>query len=74
MAEHVLVRHGQVAESVSTPALNIRKRILDDSVDGFDQGMDPNLKGAFHFLRASVRAVTLEPGPPGRLRIMVGHP
>ncbi|MCB2029114.1 MAG: SDR family NAD(P)-dependent oxidoreductase, partial [Rhodoferax sp.] len=47
LAEQVLVRHGQVDVAVSTPALNIRKRILDYTDDEFDQVMNLNLKGAF---------------------------
>ncbi|MCW5645315.1 MAG: SDR family oxidoreductase [Rhodoferax sp.] len=58
LAEQVLVRHGQVDVAVSTPALNIRKRILDYTDDEFDQVMNLNLKGAFHFLRAFGRPMT----------------
>lgn len=34
------------------PALNIRKLILDYTEDEFDQVMNLNLRGAFHFMRA----------------------
>jgi NAD(P)-dependent dehydrogenase (short-subunit alcohol dehydrogenase family) len=63
--------------AVATPALNIRKLIVDYTDEEFDQAV--NLKGAFHFMRrfgapmmkqgsgslilcSSMRAVTIEPG------------
>ncbi len=52
LAKHATDTHGRVDVAVSTPALNIRKLILDYTEDEFDQVMDLNLKGAFHFLRA----------------------
>lgn len=36
---------------MATPALNIRKLILEYTDDEFDQVMNLNLKGAFHFPR-----------------------
>lgn len=58
LAEHTIGTHGHVDVAVSTPALNIRKLILDTTEDEFDQVMNLNLKGAFHFLRAFGRPMT----------------
>lgn len=51
LADHTLAAHGRVDIAVATPALNIRKLIVDYTDDEFDQVMNLNLKGAFHFLR-----------------------
>lgn len=51
LAAHTLARHGRVDVAVSTPAVNIRKLILDYGDDEFDQVINLNLRGAFHFLR-----------------------
>jgi NAD(P)-dependent dehydrogenase (short-subunit alcohol dehydrogenase family) len=51
LAEHALAAHGRVDIAVATPALNIRKLIIDYTDDEFDQVVNLNLKGAFHFLR-----------------------
>jgi NAD(P)-dependent dehydrogenase (short-subunit alcohol dehydrogenase family) len=51
LADHTLATHGRVDIAVATPALNIRKLILDYTDDEFDQVVNLNLKGAFHFLR-----------------------
>lgn len=58
LAEHTIHTHGHVDVAVSTPALNIRKLILDYSEDEFEQVMNLNMKGAFHFLRAFGRPMT----------------
>jgi NAD(P)-dependent dehydrogenase (short-subunit alcohol dehydrogenase family) len=52
LAEHALAVRGRVDIAVSTPALNIRKLIVDYTEDEFDQVVNLNLKGAFRFLRA----------------------
>lgn len=52
LAGHVLATHGHVDIAVATPALNIRKLILDYTDDEFDRVVNLNLRGAFHFLRS----------------------
>jgi NAD(P)-dependent dehydrogenase (short-subunit alcohol dehydrogenase family) len=52
LAAHATSAHGRIDIAVSTPALNIRKLILDYTEDEFDQVMNLNLRGAFHFMRA----------------------
>ena len=52
LAAHALAARGRVDIAVSTPALNIRKLIVDYTEEEFDQVMNLNLKGAFHFMRA----------------------
>lgn len=51
LAEKVLADHGRVDVAVATPALNIRKLIVDYTDEEFDQVVNLNLKGAFHFMR-----------------------
>ncbi|ALM86803.1 3-oxoacyl-ACP reductase [Bordetella sp. N] len=52
LADKVLADHGRVDVAVSTPALNIRKLIVDYTEEEFDQVVNLNLKGAFHFMRS----------------------
>ncbi|ANN77861.1 SDR family NAD(P)-dependent oxidoreductase [Bordetella flabilis] len=52
LAARTLKAHGRVDIAATTPALNIRKLIVDYTEDEFDQVMNLNLKGAFRFLRA----------------------
>ncbi len=52
LAAHALAARGRVDIAVSTPALNIRKLIVDYTEEEFDQVMNLNLRGAFHFMRA----------------------
>jgi NAD(P)-dependent dehydrogenase (short-subunit alcohol dehydrogenase family) len=40
---------------VSTPGINVRKRLLDYSDEELDRVIDVNLKGTFHVLRAAGR-------------------
>lgn len=51
LADHTLSKHGRVDIAVATPALNIRKLIVDTTDDEFDRVINLNLKGTFHFLR-----------------------
>ncbi|QHI97610.1 SDR family oxidoreductase [Xylophilus rhododendri] len=52
LAAHAMATLGRVDIAVSTPALNIRKLIVDYTEEEFDQVVNLNLKGAFRFLRA----------------------
>ena len=51
LADKALADHGRIDVAVSTPALNIRKLIVDYTEEEFDQVKNLNLKGAFHFMR-----------------------
>lgn len=51
LAAYTLESRGRVDVAVATPALNIRKLIVDYSEDEFDQVVNLNLRGAFHFMR-----------------------
>jgi len=53
----VLASHGRLDVVVSTPAINIRKRILDYTDDEFDRVVGLNLKGAFRVARAAGRVM-----------------
>ena len=48
---------GEVHGVVSTPSVNVRKRILDYSDDELDRVIDVNLKGNFHVLQAAGRVM-----------------
>ena len=48
---------GDVHGVVSTPSVNVRKRILDYSDDELDRVIDVNLKGNFHVLQAAGRVM-----------------
>ena len=52
LADYVLNKHGHVDIAFSTPALNIRKLIIDYDEEEFDRVITLNLKGAFHFMRS----------------------
>lgn len=49
--------HGRIDVALTTPAINIRKRLLDYSDAEFDRVTDLNLKGSFLFLRAVGRVM-----------------
>ncbi len=51
LAAYTLSRRGRVDVAVATPALNIRKLMLDYADDEFDRVINLNLRGAFHFMR-----------------------
>lgn len=51
LAARVLTEQKRIDIAVSTPALNIRKLIVDYTEDEFDQVVNLNLRGAFHFMR-----------------------
>lgn len=51
LAARVLDEHKKIDIAVATPALNIRKLIVDYTEDEFDQVVNLNLRGAFHFMR-----------------------
>lgn len=46
------MKQGHIDIAVSTPALNIRKLIVDTTEEEYDRVMNLNLKGAFNFLRS----------------------
>jgi len=48
-------RLGSLHGVVSTPSINVRKRILDYSDDELDRVLDVNLKGSFHVLQSAGR-------------------
>ena len=49
---------GKLDGVVSTPSINVRKRILDYSDEELDRVLDVNLKGSFHFLQAAGRVMS----------------
>lgn len=56
--QRIVERHGRLDAMVCTPAINVRKKILDYSDDEFDRVVRLNLKGTFNVLRASGRTMT----------------
>jgi NAD(P)-dependent dehydrogenase (short-subunit alcohol dehydrogenase family) len=55
-------RHGQIHAVVSTPAVNIRKRLLDYTSADFDKVLRLNLAGGFHVLQAAGRHMQAKKG------------
>src|SRR5262245_31411116 len=55
--QQIARRHGRLDAMVCTPAINVRKKILDYSDDEFDRVVRLNLKGTFNVLRATGRAM-----------------
>jgi NAD(P)-dependent dehydrogenase (short-subunit alcohol dehydrogenase family) len=51
LAQQALTDHQRIDIAVTTPAVNIRKLIVDYTDEEFDQVINLNLKGAFHFMR-----------------------
>src|SRR5215472_4241427 len=51
-------RHGRIDVAVSTPAVHVRKLMLDYTDAEFDRVVDLNLRGTFFFLRAFGRMMT----------------
>jgi NAD(P)-dependent dehydrogenase (short-subunit alcohol dehydrogenase family) len=56
--ESLRERHGRLDVAVSTPAVNVRKRLLDYSPDEVDRVLDLNLKGGVNVLQAAGRIMT----------------
>ena len=56
--EKVFSDIGKLHGVVSTPSINVRKRILDYSDEELDRVLDVNLKGSFHVLQAAGRVLS----------------
>jgi NAD(P)-dependent dehydrogenase (short-subunit alcohol dehydrogenase family) len=50
---HVVQKHTRLDAVVCTPAINVRKRLLDYTEEEFDRVVRVNLKGTFNALRAA---------------------
>ena len=55
-------KHGQIHVAVATPAVNIRKRLLDYSEADFERVLRLNLAGGFHVLQAAGRHMLAHKG------------
>jgi NAD(P)-dependent dehydrogenase (short-subunit alcohol dehydrogenase family) len=55
-------RHGRLDIVICTPAINVRKPILEYTPDDFDRVVGVNLKGSFNVLRAAGRIMTAQRG------------
>jgi NAD(P)-dependent dehydrogenase (short-subunit alcohol dehydrogenase family) len=55
MVGDIVQQHARLDVLLTTPALNLRKRLLDYSDEEFDRVIDLNLKGTFRVARASAR-------------------
>ena len=53
----IVTTHGSLDGVVCTPAINVRKKILDYSDDEFERVVRVNLKGTFNVLRAAGRVM-----------------
>ena len=55
-------RHSRLDVAVTTPAIHVRKLMLDYTDDEYDRVADLNLRGTFYFLRAFGRIMTKQGG------------
>lgn len=58
--QSVAEEHGNVDIAVATPAINVRKQILDYTDDEFDRVINVNLKGTFAVLREAGRVMAAQ--------------
>ena len=58
--ESLRERHGRLDVVVSTPAVNVRKRILDYTEEDLERVLSLNLKGGFHVLQAAGRVMAAQ--------------
>ena len=56
----VHARHGRLDIVISTPGINVRKKILEYADEELACVLDLNMKGSFHVLRAAGRIMTAE--------------
>jgi NAD(P)-dependent dehydrogenase (short-subunit alcohol dehydrogenase family) len=59
---HIEEKHHRIQVVVSTPAVNIRKRLLDYSSTDFDRVLRLNLGGGFHILQVAGRHMSEKGG------------
>jgi len=55
MVDDIVREHGRLDVTLTTPAVNLRKRLLDYSDEEFDRVIELNLKGTFRVARACAR-------------------
>lgn len=60
--DEIVAKHGRLDVVVCTPSINVRKRILDYSLEEFDRVVDVNLRGSFNVLQAAGRIMTAQRG------------
>lgn len=60
--DRVVELHGRLDIAVCTPAINVRKPILQFSDDDFNRIVDLNLKGSFNAVQAAGRIMTKQRG------------
>lgn len=60
MVAGVVRDHGRLDVLLTTPAVNLRKRLLDYSDEEFDRVIELNLKGTFRVARAGARPMVLQ--------------
>lgn len=60
VVEGVIGRHGRIDVLLATPAINIRKRLVQYSDEEFDRLLDLNFKGTFRLARAVGRQMAAQ--------------
>jgi NAD(P)-dependent dehydrogenase (short-subunit alcohol dehydrogenase family) len=55
--DELAARHGRLDAAVSTPSINVRKKLLDYTEEEFDRVVTLNLRGNFNVLRAAGRTM-----------------
>jgi len=62
LATAIATTHARLDIAVTTPAIHVRKLMLDYTDEEFDRVADLNLRGTFYFLRAFGRMMTRQRG------------
>ena len=62
LAAAVTVKHKRIDIAVTTPAIHVRKLMLDYTDEEYDRVADLNLRGTFYFLRAFGRIMSEQRG------------
>ncbi|TAM58742.1 SDR family oxidoreductase [bacterium] len=57
VVDGIVKRHGRLDAAVTTPSINIRKRLLDYKSDEIDRVLAVNLKGTIHVLQQAGRVM-----------------
>jgi NAD(P)-dependent dehydrogenase (short-subunit alcohol dehydrogenase family) len=62
LAAAITERHARIDIAVTTPAIHVRKLMLDYTDEEYDRVVDLNLRGTFYFLRAFGRIMSAQRG------------
>ena len=66
LAAAIIAKHKRIDIAVTTPAIHVRKLMLDYTDEEYDRVADLNLRGTFYFLRAFGRIMSESVAQPDR--------